>query len=216
MFGGAAGRVCGGVRRHLSNTYGSLLNGYTDEESCRSAIIRRRMGIAPCSAASSARSAGHGRAGKVMPAPPQVEQWKVIDVSAVGISVVAIFRASSRPSWPTAGSIDCLNCCARRPRSLRGRVRKQTRQKSAGDPSAAPVCGETMGVESCPVGQHLRIVAKRRGRHSCPGASPGRLRRGHECPASESDRQECLSHRIRKGQGIPLRQSRQTRMSTPP
>ena len=82
-------------RQHLSNTYGNLLNGYTDED-----VVPFEEHAEPdgdrtvrCRVIGTVNGARQELAKVDCRLRRRAEQWKVIDVSAVGVSVVAIFRA---------------------------------------------------------------------------------------------------------------------------
>lgn len=82
-------------RRHLSNTYGSLLNGYTDEDVVPIGDHAEPDGdcTVQCRIIGTVNGARQELAKVDCRLRRKAQQWKVIDVTAVGISVVAIFRA---------------------------------------------------------------------------------------------------------------------------
>ena len=82
-------------RRHLSNTYGNLLNGYTDEDVAPIGDHAEPDGdcTVQCRVIGTVGGARQELAKVECRLRRKSQQWKVIDVTAVGVSVVAIFRA---------------------------------------------------------------------------------------------------------------------------
>lgn len=91
-------------RRHLSHIYGSLLNGYTDEDVTVAADHREANGdwtvqLRVIGTVNGARQ----ELATVDCRLRRKAEWKVIDVSAAGVSVAALFRAQFQEIMANGG-----------------------------------------------------------------------------------------------------------------
>lgn len=132
-------------RKHLSNTYGKLLNGYTDEDVVPAADHQEADGdctvqlrvIGTVSGARQELATVDCRLRR------KAQQWKVIDVTAVGVSVVSIFRAQFQSIMANGGFdrlLKLLRDKANEPADNGAEThQKQSRQSWGGDSGGALV-----------------------------------------------------------------------------
>ena len=91
-------------RNHLSNTYGTLLNGYTDEDVAVAGDHREPDGdwtvqLRVVGTVNGTRQ----ELAKVDCRMRRKADWKVIDVTAAGVSLVALFRAQFQAIMANGG-----------------------------------------------------------------------------------------------------------------
>jgi phospholipid transport system substrate-binding protein len=91
-------------RNHLSNTYGTLLNGYTDEDVTVAGDLREPNG--DCTVQLRVIGTVNGSRQELAKVDCRLRRkagWKVIDVTAAGVSLAALFRAQFQAIMANGG-----------------------------------------------------------------------------------------------------------------